>query len=97
MKYALHLEAALSPPCVFAWVPYRKLDELMTGFGKEFPGFAVLGMFLWCVAAAAVGHLAHDRFRQLTHRDEWVPEPAAAPRKEPAPPTTGPGSVRTGL
>jgi ABC-type transport system involved in multi-copper enzyme maturation permease subunit len=76
MRYALYLEGAMSPPFVFGWLPYRELDHLKLDADNLFPGFVVLGLFLWCVAAAAVGYLAHERFRELTHRHEWVRRPA---------------------
>jgi ABC-type transport system involved in multi-copper enzyme maturation permease subunit len=69
LKYALFLEAGLSPPFIFAWLPYREAKDLDLTNDGMIPGFAVLGMFLWCVGAAAVGALAHERFRALTNRD----------------------------
>jgi ABC-type transport system involved in multi-copper enzyme maturation permease subunit len=77
IQYAIHFELGLTPPAVFAWVPFREWNEL-NWFGDGFPGFAVLGMFLWCVGAAAVGFVAHERFMLLTHRNAWAPGPAPA-------------------
>jgi hypothetical protein len=77
LLYAVYLELGLTPPAVAYWAPFREFHELKE-FGDGFPGFAVLGMFVWCVAAAAFGSVAHERFRRLTHRNEWIREPAPA-------------------
>jgi ABC-type transport system involved in multi-copper enzyme maturation permease subunit len=81
MQYAFYFELGLTPPAVFAWAPFREWNEL-NWFGDGFPGFVVLGMFLWCVGAAAVGFLAHERFQSMTHRNVWTrgPAPAAVSR-----------------
>ncbi len=72
LEWAGYFELGLTPPFVFGLIPYRNLSDI-TGFARDgvMPGFLVLGMFIWVVAAAVIGHLAHERFQVLTHRDEW--------------------------
>jgi ABC-type transport system involved in multi-copper enzyme maturation permease subunit len=82
LRWAWMMELGLTPPFVFGYVPLRQFGDLKVFDNQgDFPAFMVLGLFLWCVAAAVMGNLAHERFRELTHRNEWerrVP-PAAAP------------------
>ncbi|HEY1378016.1 MAG TPA: ABC transporter permease subunit [Gemmataceae bacterium] len=75
LKWLYYLEAGLSPPFVFAVLPYRELSDLRDSEGLM-PVMVVIGLVIWCAAAAVVGHLAHERFRQLTNRT--APEPLAA-------------------
>jgi hypothetical protein len=83
LTWTMEFELGMTPPVVFGWLPYRELNDLKFGSDNRFPGLVVLGLFLWCVATAVVGHLAHERFRQLTHRDTGDRGPA--PRVTPAP------------
>ncbi len=67
LKWLVYLETALSPPAVFAILPYHELADWRDADGV-FRVMLVVGLVVWCVAAAVVGHLAHERFRQLTNR-----------------------------
>jgi hypothetical protein len=76
LTWTLYFELGMTPPFVFGWLPCRELGDLKLDTDGRFPALLGVGLFLWCVAAAVVGHLAHERFRQLTHRDAWDRPPA---------------------
>jgi ABC-type transport system involved in multi-copper enzyme maturation permease subunit len=69
MEWLVELQAGLTPPFLFAMVPYRELREL--SLDDKGPTMAVMAQLIWVMAAVVVGHLAHERFRQLTNRHEW--------------------------
>ncbi len=78
VKFPVYLETAMSPPAVFAIVPFRELRQIDFGGDGLFGGFLVLGIALWTVGSGVVGALAHERFVGLTHR--------APPARVPIPP-----------
>jgi hypothetical protein len=71
-EWLLQLEAGLTPPFVFAVVPYRELSDFRFHRSGEFVAMVVLAQVGWIVGAAMVGRLAHEKFRQLTNRVEWT-------------------------
>ncbi|MFO0807887.1 MAG: ABC transporter permease subunit [Gemmataceae bacterium] len=72
MKWPAYIEAGLTPPAVFALVPFDELNRLDIGNDGLFPAFMVLGMVLWVTAAAIVGSLAHEQFARMTHRNAFA-------------------------
>lgn len=70
-KWVVFFELGLTPPFVLGWLPFREVKDL--DFDREglMPGFALVGAVLWCVAAAVLGHFTHERFQEVTHRNEW--------------------------
>jgi ABC-type transport system involved in multi-copper enzyme maturation permease subunit len=71
LEWLVDLQLGLTPPYVFAVVPYRELSDLRPGDAKA-PALIAAAQVIWLVAAAVVGHLAHEKFRQLTNRQEPV-------------------------
>jgi ABC-type transport system involved in multi-copper enzyme maturation permease subunit len=71
LEWLLDLELGLTPPYLFGWLPYRDIADLRVGDGKASALYAA-AQVVWIVAAAVIGHLAHEKFRQLTNRQEWA-------------------------
>jgi ABC-type transport system involved in multi-copper enzyme maturation permease subunit len=70
-KWLLFFEMGMTPPFVLGWLPFREVRDL--DFDREglMPGFALVGAVLWCVAAAVLAHFTHERFQEVTHRNQW--------------------------
>jgi ABC-type transport system involved in multi-copper enzyme maturation permease subunit len=81
MDWVYELEAGLSPPFLFAALPAQDISELFKDWYGEFPALTMLAQVIWLVAAAVVGHLAHDRFRRLTNRVDRRRAPPAPDRQ----------------
>ena len=60
----------MSPPFLFFVVPYRQLSDWQPNDGKLL-ALIVVAQVIWIVGAVMVGHLAHEKFRQITNRAEW--------------------------
>jgi ABC-type transport system involved in multi-copper enzyme maturation permease subunit len=71
MTWLLELEAGLSPPFLFAWLPFQGKEHWPTT-DPEFPLMIFLAQVFWLVGALVVGHLAHEKFRQLTNRATMI-------------------------
>jgi ABC-type transport system involved in multi-copper enzyme maturation permease subunit len=73
VQYVATFEAALSPPFVLGWLPFREFGDLeLSRDSGMLIAFVLFGAVLWCGAAAVLGNLAHERFQQLTHRGTWA-------------------------
>jgi ABC-type transport system involved in multi-copper enzyme maturation permease subunit len=70
LEWLVEFEGALSPPFLFAMLPYRELNEFKS-LDAKFPALLIAAQVLWLFAAAVIGHLAHAKFRQITNRQEW--------------------------
>jgi ABC-type transport system involved in multi-copper enzyme maturation permease subunit len=92
-KWLLSFETGLTPPAVFAILPFRVPKDLDLDNEGLVPGFMLVGAVLWCVAAAVLGHLTHERFQEVTHRNEWERTPVASGgRDEDVPVVRGAGT-----
>jgi len=70
-KWLMFFELGLTPPFVLGWLPFHEVKDLDFDHEGLMPGFALVGAVLWCVAAAVLGHFTHERFQEVTHRNEW--------------------------
>ncbi|HTK76146.1 MAG TPA: ABC transporter permease subunit, partial [Gemmataceae bacterium] len=70
-KWVFFFELGLTPPFIFGWLPFLEVKDLDLDREGLMPGFALVGAVLWCVAAAVVGHFTHERFQEVTHRNQW--------------------------
>jgi ABC-type transport system involved in multi-copper enzyme maturation permease subunit len=68
LEWVWQLEAGLTPPFVFGWLPFRDVTDL--GSDGRFTALIAAAQAIWLVAAAMIGHFAHDAFRRLTNRTE---------------------------
>jgi hypothetical protein len=88
MNWLLELEAGLSPPFLFAWLPFQAKEHWPTN-DNEFPLMIFLAQVIWLVGALVVGHFAHERFRLLTNRAP-IAHGRPPPPKRPLPPEMPP-------
>ena len=71
LEWMVDLELGLTPPYLYgAIVPFRDLSDRRAGDAKV-PALFAAAQMIWLIGAAVVGHLAHEKFRQLTNRQEW--------------------------
>jgi ABC-type Na+ efflux pump permease subunit len=82
ISWLAELEAGLSPPFVFGWLPYREVSDLRL-WDRQVPAMIVLAQVVWVVGAVAVSHRAHERFRELTNRVERFRPRRPLPPNEP--------------
>jgi ABC-type transport system involved in multi-copper enzyme maturation permease subunit len=71
LKWLAFFELGLTPPAVFGILPFRGPGDLDLDKEGLFPGFMIVGAVLWCVAAAVLGHFTHEKFQEVTHRNQW--------------------------
>jgi ABC-type transport system involved in multi-copper enzyme maturation permease subunit len=70
-KWLMFFELGVTPPFVLGWLPFQEVRDLDLDREGLMPGFALVGAVLWCVAAAVLGHFTHERFQEVTHRNQW--------------------------
>jgi ABC-type transport system involved in multi-copper enzyme maturation permease subunit len=70
MEWLVELQAGLTPPFMFAAVPYREVRELQ--LDDKVAALAMVAQVIWFAVAVVAAGLGHERFRQLTNRGEQV-------------------------
>jgi ABC-type transport system involved in multi-copper enzyme maturation permease subunit len=69
LEWLVDLQLGLTPPFLFWAAPFREMSELRLGDAKA-PALYAAAQVIWLVGAAVVGHLAHEKIKQLTNRRE---------------------------
>jgi ABC-type transport system involved in multi-copper enzyme maturation permease subunit len=82
LEWLVDLQLGLTPPYLFAALPYAETNRLWPR-DANVPALIAAAQVIWLVAAAVVGHLAHEKFRQLTNRQQWQRgKPKSPPPRE---------------
>ena len=70
LEWLVDLQIGLTPPYLFAALPFSEVSRIWS-HDPMAPVLIAAAQVIWLVAAAVVGHLAHEKFRQLTNRQPW--------------------------